>query len=64
MSARVGELGGGEEAGGCIGTSLSGIVIGDEKREGRDVKNAKLTEERPCAAMCHDASRQRTKDTR
>ena len=24
--------------------SLSGIVIGDEKREGRNVKNGKLTE--------------------
>ena len=33
MSARVGGSDEGEEAGGCIGMSLSGIVIGDDKRE-------------------------------
>ena len=52
MSARVGELGGGEEAGGCIGTLLSGILIGDEKREGRNVKNAKLTERKGHVLLC------------
>ena len=53
MSARVGESDEVEEAGGRIGMLLSGIVIGDEKREQRDVKNAKLTERKghvlPCA---------------
>ena len=57
MSARVGESGGGEEAGGCIGTLLSGIVKGDEKREGMNDKNVKLTERKghvlPCATMRH-----------
>ena len=42
--ARVGELGGGEEAGGPIGTSSSGIAIGTEKRERGNVEKVKLME--------------------
>lgn len=63
--ARVGELGGGEEARWPIGTSSSGIVIGAEKRERKDVEKAKLMRRKghvPIPVPRRVASRQRTKD--
>jgi len=61
--ARVGVLGGEEEAG-AIGTSLSAIAIVAEKKEGKDVKNPKSTKgKQPCVAHVpqHVTSHPRTK---
>jgi hypothetical protein len=55
--ARVGELGGGEEAGGPIFMLLLGIARIAEKKEGKNVKNAKLMKGKDhVLPMCDDMS--------